>query len=1379
MAQIGLLSNFDHHTQSWEVYKQRLTQWFIVNDVKAADDTKRRAILLSALSEATYKLAADLALPKEIQSVPFDDILKILDAHFTSKRSGFGERYQFYDASQREEESFKDWGARLRGLTAHCGFSNVEEALRDRFLMGMRHGAEREKLFAEDPSQLTLAKAVELAESIRSARLGANAAAGRALPHTEQVFKIGSVPSVSGKVKCAVCGFKNHTTEQCRFRNYTCRKCNKKGHLNRMCKKINFVENESVGESGDDGKINNIRTFHGEPMTELVDVQGVKIKFQVDSGSAVTAISEQMYLKYFKNVPLSKTNKRLQTYTGDNIVCIGTVSLFFSYMGKSNTLNVYVIRGGVTPLIGRDFIALYKLGITPINYCEKAEGILHQLQLQYPSVFSDELGTFTKYKIKLHLKQHVKPIFFKARSMAFALREKVDKELDRLVAEGILKPVEYSEYASPIVPVLKRDGSIRLCADYSVSINKQLLIEQYPLPSAHQLFTKLHGGQQFSKLDLSQAYAQCVLDEESQKLTCINTHRGLFQYTRLVFGLASAPAIFQRVMECVLSGMEGVLCMLDDVLVTGSNRSEHLQRLQAVLQRLQDAGLTLQKNKCDFFKDEVEYLGYTINKHGLKKSPSKVEAIRNAPTPKNVSSLQSFLGLINYYRNFVSGASTVLSPLYNLLQKGTKWTWNAEHENAFNNIKKHLSSDQVLAHFNPNATIILTVDASPSGLGAILSLIEADGVERPVSFASRTLNAAEKRYSQMQKEATAIIFGVRRFHQYLYGRSVPFVLRTDHKPLISIFGPYRGIPEVSANRLQRYAMFLSAYNYKIEYIRSANNSADYLSRASLPAPATDTCVGSGTVGTSWGHETCDTAEFVDDRASYVNFVVDHSLPITLTELRDEINKDLTLKTVVRYILRGWPKKVTDVKMRPYFLSRNELSYENGCIMRGHKILIPETLRPRILSELHKSHLGIVKCKAEARSRVWFPGIDSKIESLINSCVICSQLRPSPARAPLAVWPHPPQPFYRIHIDFLGPFNNRTYLVIVDAYTKWVEVYNMSSTTSEAVIIKLTEFMSRFGLIHTLVSDNATCFLSSDFSHFCTVNGISHVTSPAYHPASNGQAESYVKVVKKGIKSCLMSCNSVKAADLNLLKYLFDYRNSIHSTTGSSPAQLVFGRKLRSRFDLLNPIAPPPSPDKLTNFVKHQQCLQTNAYGGRNKQCFKLGDKVMYKRHLANKKSIWNKGVVMQRFGKTTYLIKDLSTRQVLKKHKNQLIAFKGKIDDNWNSDIVTDISIPLRSAELENGTPPQASSHTGEKPQEVIPETSEGSGSQSVAAAALVPHDVQSAVETEDTEQEEFFEATELSSSDPLPEPSQESYPTRDRARPLRDIPRVNYKPLY
>ena len=179
--------------------------------------------------------------------------------------------------------------------------------------------------------------------------------------------------------------------------------------------------------------------------------------------------------------------------------------------------------------------------------------------------------------------------------------------------------------------------------------------------------------------------------------------------------------------------------------------------------------------------------------------------------------------------------------------------------------------------------------------------------------------------------------------------------------------------------------------------------------------------------------------------------------------------------------------------------------------------------------------------------------------MIADCEVCTQLRQLPAHAPLALWPHPPQVFYRIHIDFLGPIHNRSYLIIVDAYSKWVEAYVMgTSTSSLSVINKLYEYMARFGLPHTIVSDNGTQFTSSEFKMFCVSNGISHVTSPAYHPASNGQAESYVKVVKKGIKSCMLSNSNIKELNNKLCKYLFDYRNSVHSSTGSSPAQLVFG-----------------------------------------------------------------------------------------------------------------------------------------------------------------------------------------------------------------------------
>lgn len=227
-------------------------------------------------------------------------------------------------------------------------------------------------------------------------------------------------------------------------------------------------------------------------------------------------------------------------------------------------------------------------------------------------------------------------------------------------------------------------------------------------------------------------------------------------------------------MECLLAGIDGIIFLLDDILITADNDDQHRQRLITVLQRLDDAGLTVQKSKCDFFKDEISYLGHIVDKNGIRTSPEKINILQ-VTKPESVSQLQSFLGLTNYYRNFIPDASSVLSPLYNLLNKNAKSEWTIAHDNAFIKVKNILSSDRTLAHFNPNARIILTIDASPTGLGAVLSQIDKDMIERPISYASRTLTPAEKNYAQIQKEATAIIFGVRQFHQYLCGSSQPFV----------------------------------------------------------------------------------------------------------------------------------------------------------------------------------------------------------------------------------------------------------------------------------------------------------------------------------------------------------------------------------------------------------------------------------------------------------------------------------------------------------------------------------------------------------------------------------------------------------------------------
>uniref|UniRef100_A0A2A4JWI9 CCHC-type domain-containing protein n=1 Tax=Heliothis virescens TaxID=7102 RepID=A0A2A4JWI9_HELVI len=263
-ALFGLLSTFDHKNQSWESYKSRIAQWFIANDIDKNTDlagVKRRAILLSTLSDRTYKLAAALALPKQLQEIPYDDILTLLDLHFTPKRCGFADRYEFYAAVQLPEESYTQWAARLRGLTAHCEFSNVEETIRDRFVMGMRPGAEKDKLFAQDLKELTLVKAVKIAETMWNARAGAAAANPTTppMPSTGLLYRIEEQtqsqlepPSKSsnGKSQCQVCGFHNHKTSECRYAKFKCNNCNMVGHLRKMCK-INCT-NSSVADKSDD-----------------------------------------------------------------------------------------------------------------------------------------------------------------------------------------------------------------------------------------------------------------------------------------------------------------------------------------------------------------------------------------------------------------------------------------------------------------------------------------------------------------------------------------------------------------------------------------------------------------------------------------------------------------------------------------------------------------------------------------------------------------------------------------------------------------------------------------------------------------------------------------------------------------------------------------------------------------------------------------------------------------------------------------------------------------------------------------------------------------------------------------------------------------------
>ncbi|KAK7111487.1 hypothetical protein V1264_011109 [Littorina saxatilis] len=1185
----------------WSKWIVRLENLFVAFNI--ANDQRKKALLLTYAGNDLNDIvdsfpAADLT-PRDGET-HFQKLVDRINEHFNPQ---INREYQVFTFRQltQTSDSVDIFYQQLKRHASLCNFANIESEIKSQLITGCKVNKVREKGLSNPGITLSdllqYARTLELTASYSRKmhedgavnRLHRSATSSQHQPdrrHHQPRRSQASHRHNQPTEQCKNCGGTwPHEKGQhsCPAFNKQCRSCGKFNHFSSVCrssprntarsgtggrgsassssssqqprsikhkpKPVHHVEQHgecdnndaSFIDDGNDADTEYVFTANGNS-NQLprfkVYLNGQQTTFLADSGATVNLLSRTDYESLTPKPPLSPSNVRISAYGNQHSIrAFGQFCAELHTDTASCSATICVVPGNEKPILSWTTSQTLKL-LTTVHCIE------HKTQQE------NQLGKLNDRQIKLHIDETVQPVAQHYRRVPFHVRKHVEEQIRKDEELGVIeKATGPTPWVSPIVvvPKPKSPGKVRVCVDMR-SANKAIRRERHATPTLDELKTMLAGAKVFSKLDLNQGYNQLELAEESRYITTFSTHLGLYRYRRLFFGVNSASEIFQETIRQVLSGLKGVVNISDDILCYGTSQQDHDNNLRALMQRLREKDLTLNTDKCEYNKKSLEFLGHIFGEDGITPSQDKLKTILELPTPTNASEVRSLLGMMNFCgAHFIPNYATLTHELRLLTKKTTPWSWNEKHDAALRTLKAELSKATTLAYFNPGKPTEIYTDGSPVGISAVLTQDK-----RIIQFASRALTPTEQRYSQTEREALAITWACEYFHIYLFGAT--FTVYTDHKPLVSMFNNPRA--QLSA-RVERWVLRTQPYEMTVQYRPGFDNPADYLSRHPVQQ-----------------HPSSREEKIAEE---YLHYVVDTSTPkaMTLDTVISETAKDVTLTAVINAILTSdWEAKddVDTKTFRTLYLCRSELSLSHNAsvLLKGTRIVLPESLHLQAVKVAHTGHQGIVKTVALLREKVWFRGMQETVEKAVKNCLTCQISTPTPAREPLKMSPLPTAPWSELSADFADAPNGNILLVITDEYSRFTVVDILQSTSSRSVIPRLDKIFAEYGIPDVLKTDNGPPFNSHEFATYATHTGFKHRKITPLWPRANGETERFMRTIKKTVKAA-------HAQQLNwkqeMYKFLLDYRTTPHCTTGVAPATALFGRNIKNRLPQLPPQQP--------------------------------------------------------------------------------------------------------------------------------------------------------------------------------------------------------------